>query len=275
MAVESSESADLPVFDRDVACPCCGYNLRALTTPRCPECGLTFSVAQIRSGVLRWNVPTWLDRCDPWQPHQVVLRSLWELWRGALRPGRLLRQLDLEGPLLPAVLMLVVGVGWLWVLGAALAAAAILVHTVASPAAAVRVAALVWAPRMAVVCLPPALVGVLCALLPFVLGIPLGGWRRAFRLGAYWVPAVCLWGVVPLGVGMLVVPDFALELRWAAPATVLIVAAVALLRARTKALRGWQAGLLVVVLVVMGVVMWGLGRVLPGALELPLWVHVG
>lgn len=25
--------------DRDVACPLCGYNLRGLTSPRCPECG--------------------------------------------------------------------------------------------------------------------------------------------------------------------------------------------------------------------------------------------
>ena len=27
------------VRDRDVACPVCGYNVRNLTTPRCPECG--------------------------------------------------------------------------------------------------------------------------------------------------------------------------------------------------------------------------------------------
>ena len=25
--------------DRDAACPLCGYNLRGLTSPRCPECG--------------------------------------------------------------------------------------------------------------------------------------------------------------------------------------------------------------------------------------------
>ena len=25
--------------ERDVACPCCGYNLRNLTSSRCPECG--------------------------------------------------------------------------------------------------------------------------------------------------------------------------------------------------------------------------------------------
>ena len=27
------------IADRDLPCPVCGYNLRALTVPRCPECG--------------------------------------------------------------------------------------------------------------------------------------------------------------------------------------------------------------------------------------------
>ncbi len=40
--------ADLLAFvrDRDVACPSCGYDLRGLTRPVCPECrqGLTLSV---------------------------------------------------------------------------------------------------------------------------------------------------------------------------------------------------------------------------------------
>ena len=26
-------------LDRDVACPDCGYNLRMMCAPRCPECG--------------------------------------------------------------------------------------------------------------------------------------------------------------------------------------------------------------------------------------------
>ena len=30
------------VMDRDVHCPTCGYNLRMLREPRCPECGLVF-----------------------------------------------------------------------------------------------------------------------------------------------------------------------------------------------------------------------------------------
>jgi len=40
--------------DRDVACPLCHYNLRALTSPRCPECGrelrLTIGLVEPRQG---------------------------------------------------------------------------------------------------------------------------------------------------------------------------------------------------------------------------------
>jgi hypothetical protein len=38
-----SEAADLDLFrtlaQQDVPCPACGYNLRGLLRPRCPECG--------------------------------------------------------------------------------------------------------------------------------------------------------------------------------------------------------------------------------------------
>ena len=33
------------VRDRDVSCPLCGYNLRGLTVPRCPECGNAFRLS--------------------------------------------------------------------------------------------------------------------------------------------------------------------------------------------------------------------------------------
>ncbi len=53
--------AALPIFSIDTDCPRCGYNLRELAEPRCPECGLVF------------------------QPHQVVRdityrRHRWSLW---------------------------------------------------------------------------------------------------------------------------------------------------------------------------------------------------
>lgn len=39
-----SESTGL---DEDIPCPGCGYNLRGLTVPRCPECGNEFDWADI------------------------------------------------------------------------------------------------------------------------------------------------------------------------------------------------------------------------------------
>ena len=57
------ESAELPVGlphdwvqRRDLPCPVCGYNLRMLHTPRCPECG----------GVFRWQALLHVTRprCD-------------------------------------------------------------------------------------------------------------------------------------------------------------------------------------------------------------------
>lgn len=44
------------VADRDVACPSCTYNLRGLTTSRCPECGreLKLSVGLAQTYLRAW-----------------------------------------------------------------------------------------------------------------------------------------------------------------------------------------------------------------------------
>jgi DNA-directed RNA polymerase subunit RPC12/RpoP len=55
------DSPDRDTFGSDVACPLCGYDLRALTEPRCPECGYAF---------------TWPDLVDPARrPHPYL--ALW------------------------------------------------------------------------------------------------------------------------------------------------------------------------------------------------------
>lgn len=58
-AATSSRAQDLLLDflrDHDAACPVCGYNLRALTRPICPECGqglvLTVRTARLRLGWL-------------------------------------------------------------------------------------------------------------------------------------------------------------------------------------------------------------------------------
>lgn len=45
------------VRDRDVLCPLCGYNLRALTVPRCPECG---QALKLTVGLAELSLKAWL-----------------------------------------------------------------------------------------------------------------------------------------------------------------------------------------------------------------------
>jgi len=81
----SGQPTDAPANDlveRDVNCPMCGYNLRGLIEPRCPECGFTF---------------LWVELLDPsrWV-HPYVFEhhpehNVWSFFRtliGGLRPGR-------------------------------------------------------------------------------------------------------------------------------------------------------------------------------------------
>ena len=42
-----TERTDEPPADADLACPLCGYNLRGLVDPRCPECGFAFKWAEL------------------------------------------------------------------------------------------------------------------------------------------------------------------------------------------------------------------------------------
>src|SRR5207249_584070 len=38
---------DWPTYESDLFCPLCGYNLRGLEQPRCPECGYAFAWRQL------------------------------------------------------------------------------------------------------------------------------------------------------------------------------------------------------------------------------------
>src|SRR5436309_12057996 len=44
---EMSGAPDWVTFAREILCPLCGYNLRGLNTPRCPECGHQFAWAEL------------------------------------------------------------------------------------------------------------------------------------------------------------------------------------------------------------------------------------
>jgi hypothetical protein len=194
---------------RNVFCPRCRYNLRGLPTPRCPECGLTFTPAEWQTGVLREHIPTSLDRCDPWQPHQVLLRSLYELIHGALRPGWLLAKLDLDGSLWSAGFMFIFGVFWLYVLVTVLVATAIFVHTGASPFVSLISAAVCWSPGVLVLALVPGASTYAVASLPPVLHVNRLSTRQHLRLAAHWVPAAGVYVGLPLA-ALLATPDLVL-----------------------------------------------------------------
>ena len=72
---------DWDAIDFDVLCPRCGYNLRLLPEPRCPECGLTFEWTRLFD-VARWESDFLFEH--HWR--QRPFRSWWvTFWRG-LRP---------------------------------------------------------------------------------------------------------------------------------------------------------------------------------------------
>jgi hypothetical protein len=273
-------AVDAPV-DRDLYCPRCRYNLRGLATPRCPECGLTFPEGQWAAGVLREQIATRLDRCDPWQPHQVLARSLYELIRGGLRPDRLLTKLNLDGRLVPAGLMFVFGVAWLYLLMTALLATVTCVHTGASPAAGVRSAALYWSPRVLLVTIATSVATFGCAVQPAALRVSRPTRRQYLRLAGYWVPCAGLLVVIPLAL-MLVVPDLVLPepgiipLLMGLPGLGVLGGVAWRHRAMQKAGRrtGFQA---VIGLAGLGgwivLVLWLARLVLPTELEPPLWIY--
>jgi hypothetical protein len=111
------------VFDRDLYCPTCRYNLRMLHTPRCPECGTVFRwqgllhIGCPRCGQslevvdadacpacgLALNWQRLLAEADPARLRQFEyarhpFRAAWRTWLAALRPRRFWRGLSLETP---------------------------------------------------------------------------------------------------------------------------------------------------------------------------------
>jgi hypothetical protein len=101
--------------ERELRCPRCRYQLRGLSSPRCPECGLVFPPDAWAAGVLREHVPLHLDACDLGQPHAILLGGLADLWRCLQLPW-VLRRAAVAGSWRRGLLTLVVGLGWLYAL---------------------------------------------------------------------------------------------------------------------------------------------------------------
>lgn len=263
--------APLPTAE-NLRCPRCGYDLRGLAAPRCPECGLGFTVNDLASGLVRHNVPAPLDRTDRWQPHLVLGHTLLQLLTGLLRLRRLFRTVDLHGPTSAAWLMLIVGTGWLWLLSGLLCAVGIFRAEPVSPALALRTGLAWWAPQLVLLGHLTAALLVLPLLTPRTLGqAPLQG-HHALRLCGYLLPSLSGWTCLLGALLLCAVPEFPLAERaiWPMPAVLIALVAFRPWRWIRAGERVRQLGSVVLAAVVAAAA----ARVLlPPTLRPPLWLY--
>ena len=92
--------ANAPTLDEPLLCPLCGYDLRATTKERCPECGYRFTWAELRDPALRLH-PYAFEH----HPERNLTSFLQTLLAG-LRPGRFWRTLFPTQPSRPGRLVL-------------------------------------------------------------------------------------------------------------------------------------------------------------------------
>ena len=205
---DTSPETSNAAIERDLACPRCRYNLRGLITPRCPECGLEFDQQDARAGFIREHIATKLDRIDLWQPHRVLLETLLQLLRTIARPGRLVRTLDLNGPTAPAFVMLIVGIGWIYLLCGSAAAIAINLKFGASPFASAKCGFLLWAPALLATYVPLSLAATLFTCQSWIIGTAGLTVRQVIRLMGYLAPVMIVWTTVPVLLSLLLAPEF-------------------------------------------------------------------
>ncbi|MBN1343620.1 MAG: hypothetical protein JXQ73_13110 [Phycisphaerae bacterium] len=76
---DSRRDADTSGVDQDALCVDCGYNLRGLTTDRCPECGRAFDRASLIASQIPWVVRRQIG----------TIRAYWRtVWMVILRNAR-------------------------------------------------------------------------------------------------------------------------------------------------------------------------------------------
>ena len=87
---DGQESPSLPAaIDNDLYCPHCGYNLRGLTSGRCPECGNAFDLAAMS----RSQIP-WLHRAEVGR-----MRAWWRTcWMALRRPNQFAASINAPCP---------------------------------------------------------------------------------------------------------------------------------------------------------------------------------
>src|SRR5580658_2246119 len=76
----------------DLLSPLCGYNLRGLTTPRCPECGFSFTWSELLEA--EKNKHNYLFEHGGGRD----FKSLWKTYWRTCRPGKFWRDLNPAQP---------------------------------------------------------------------------------------------------------------------------------------------------------------------------------
>ncbi len=254
--------------EQEPRCPRCGYMLRGLPGLRCPECGLAFTAEELASGLLRDNRATWLDGVDPWRPVQVLIRSAYELMRGIARPRRLLLTVDVNGPVAPAVLMLVCGIGRLWLLTGVLAALAVWLRTDTSPAASLRTGLLLWGPVVTGTALFVMAGPLLLILRGDVMRVARPTRRQRWRLGCYVAPVLASYGCLPAAGSLCLLAEANLSVPVMSASAALVVAVFVVQGWR------WKTGAVLAVCVCWVALAAVLcAKLLPATLVPPWWVY--
>ena len=144
----SKESAPAPpehaAYSADLYCPDCGYNLRGLTSDRCPECGLVLDFIESDTPIIPWERRHELGPFRAyWQTVRMVILRNKVFCRAAYRSvshrdAQLFRWITIAHAFVPLILAMFVELteladswgGWRWVaLGAVSALIALLAAT--------------------------------------------------------------------------------------------------------------------------------------------------
>ncbi len=105
-ACVNNEAPNWSELDIELSCPRCAYNLKMLTLPRCPECGLHFQWDELIRAVKEFNArPPIFEYHWRYHPIRSFLFTCWM----CLQPWRLWRWLPLSAvPVARALLFLLV-----------------------------------------------------------------------------------------------------------------------------------------------------------------------
>lgn len=100
---------DWEAIDFDVPCSRCGYHLRMLTQPRCPECGLIFDWREVldRSA---WQSDFLFEHHATTRPIRSYFKTLWK----TLRPVRFWKQVSIHERIHVVPLLIVFGSAVVW-----------------------------------------------------------------------------------------------------------------------------------------------------------------